>query len=142
MLTKGNIFISHLYDGTKSNKHYYYHRGWNIQALIAYICGIVFPFLGFIGTLGANVSNGATELGRLGWLLSFTFSFVFYYAICRVWPTANQKIIQELKLGWEENSDGEVVAEGEVTIFEKGRKVEARNQSESRNDVGKEEGGA
>lgn len=45
-LTNGNVFISHLYSGDKSNKHYYYHKGWNIQALVAYICGVAVPFPG------------------------------------------------------------------------------------------------
>ena len=45
-LTNGNVFISHLYDGSKDNKHYYYHHGWNLQAVIAYLVGIALPFPG------------------------------------------------------------------------------------------------
>ena len=52
--------------------------GWNIQAGIAYLVGIALPFPGFIGTLGANVSLAAAQLGYLGWLLSFSVSFVVY----------------------------------------------------------------
>jgi NCS1 family nucleobase:cation symporter-1 len=129
LLTKGNIFIGNLYDGTKANKHYYYHRGWNIQAIIAYICGITLPFPGFVGTLGADVSTSATNLGRLGWLLSFTVSFVLYYAICKVWPSQNQKIIREMGLSWEQKSDSEeVFAEDGTIIIEKG-KVESPSTS-------------
>ncbi|KAH9219905.1 allantoin [Leptodontidium sp. 2 PMI_412] len=98
LLTKGNVFIGHLYNGSKENKHCYYHRGWNIQAIIAYICGIVPPFLGFVGTLGASASSGAMDIGRLGWLLSFFVSFVVYYIICLVWPTHNQRIVKEMGL--------------------------------------------
>lgn len=119
-LTNGNIFITHLYNGDKFNKHYYYHKGWNVQALIAYICGVAVPFpgsyhplvpntctysywhAGFIGTLGVNVSTAATDIGRLGWLLSFTISFVLYYIICHFWPTNNQMIVKEMGLGWEQ----------------------------------------
>lgn len=46
LLTNGNIFIDHLYDGAKTNKHYYYHKGWNVQAYIAYIAGVAVPFPG------------------------------------------------------------------------------------------------
>jgi NCS1 family nucleobase:cation symporter-1 len=108
ILTKGNVFIDHLYDGSKANKHYYYHKGCNIQGIIAYICGIALPFPGFVGTLGPHVSNSATDLSRLGWLLSFVVSFVVYFAICSVWPTRNQVMIREMGLGWEEQSEDTV----------------------------------
>lgn len=128
LLTKGNIFISHLYDGSPDNKHYYYHKGWNVQAVIAYVAGVVVPFpgtsyfslrmlsgsgfifpfvlstriSGFVGTLGAKVSTTATDIGHLGWLLSFTISFILYYFICICWPTCNQRLIKEMGLGWED----------------------------------------
>jgi len=110
LLTKGNVFISYLYDGSKYNKHYYYHSGWNLQAVLAYMVGIALPFPGFVGTLGPNVSKPAQELGQLGWLLSFFSSFVVYYAICKVWPTKNQKLVKEMGLGWEEMSYRDIVA--------------------------------
>lgn len=130
LLTKGNVFIGHLYNGSRSNKHYYFHHGWSIQALIAYVCGIVPPFPGFAGTLGAHVSTSATDLGRLGWLLSFLISFVVYYLICKVWPTKNQVLIKEMGLGWEEMSGREIVAEDGAIIVEEGRNVRVRDESE------------
>lgn len=102
LLTKGNVFISHLYDGSKENKHYYYAMGWNLQAVFAYIVGIALPFPGFVGTLGPHVSEAAANLGHLGWMLSFTSSFVVYYVICRIWPTQNQKLIRQMGLKFEE----------------------------------------
>jgi len=110
LLTKGNVFLSHLYDGSSSNKHYYYTMGWNIQAVIAYLCGVALPFPGFVGTLGATVSVPAQRLGHCGWLLSFTTSFVIYYMLCLVWPTKNQRLIKQMGLGFEEISYQEVVA--------------------------------
>ncbi|KAF7944085.1 hypothetical protein EAE96_010495 [Botrytis aclada] len=115
-LTKGNVFIGHLYNGTKANKHYYYFHGWNVQAIIAYICGVALPFPGFVGTLGASVSQSATNLGRLGWLLSFSVSFVVYFALCKVWPTQNQKLIKEMGLGWESQYGDIVIAEDGTQI--------------------------
>ncbi|TGO52362.1 hypothetical protein BOTNAR_0327g00080 [Botryotinia narcissicola] len=112
----GNVFIGHLYNGTKANKHYYYFHGWNVQAIIAYICGVALPFPGFVGTLGASVSQSATNLGRLGWLLSFTVSFVVYFALCKVWPTQNQKLIKEMGLGWESQYGDVVIAEDGTQI--------------------------
>lgn len=129
LLTNGNIFIGSLYNGSKTNKFYYYHKGWNLQALFAYICGIALPFpgkhpflgvrgfhlirnhmsiditnllSGFCGTLGVNVSTTARHLNELGWLLSFFVALVAYYGICKICPTSNQRLVQELKLSWEQ----------------------------------------
>lgn len=45
-LTNGNVFIESMYTGDKTNKHYYYKFGWNLQALFAYCCGLALPFPG------------------------------------------------------------------------------------------------
>ncbi|KAJ8607384.1 hypothetical protein MRB53_040330 [Persea americana] len=95
VLTKGNLSIRNLYDGSPSNTRYYYFCGWNLQALAAYLCGIALPFPGFVGSLGANVSSAARHMGDMGWILSFVTSFVMYIAICKVFPTANQRWIKE-----------------------------------------------
>jgi len=117
-----------LYDGSRTNKHYYYTKGWNIQAVIAYICGIALPFPGFVGTLGAKVSTPALDLGRLGWLLSFTVTFVVYVLLCLIWPTENQKLIKEMDLTWEEKSGDRIVAEDGTEIVEEGKIVRERSE--------------
>jgi nucleobase:cation symporter-1, NCS1 family len=127
LLTKGNVFIGSLYNGTKSNRHYYFHFGWNLQAVIAYLCGIALPFPGFVGTLGAHVSTQALDLGRLGWVISFFSSFVVYLAICTVWPTKNQKIVREMGLKWEEQSGEAIIAEDGTEIVEEGKYVRERD---------------
>lgn len=106
-LTKGNVFLKHLYDGKRSNPHYYYYRGWNIQAYIAYIIGVIIPFPGFCGSLGANVSETAINLGHLGWCLSFVVSIAVYVPLCYFWPTKNQKLIKSMKLKFEETATEE-----------------------------------
>ncbi|KAG0647479.1 Allantoin transport [Hyphodiscus hymeniophilus] len=141
LLTKGNVFIGHLYSGSKSNKHYYYYEGWNIQGVIAYLCGIALPFPGFVGTLGASVTTSATDLGRLGWILSFSVSFVVYYLICLFWPTQNQILIKEMGLGWEEASGDRIVAEDGTEIVEEGKTVHAVGGEISDDAVGREEYG-
>ena len=95
LLSKGNIFIPSLYNGTSSNKNYYYMKGVNVQAVIAYIIGIALPFPGFCGELGANVSAAAMHLMDIGWVLSFSTSFVSYYIICTIWPTENIKFVKQ-----------------------------------------------
>ena len=51
---------------------------------------------GFVGTLGANVSEAASNLGHLGWCLSFTLGFTVYWAINQVWPHENVKNTKHL----------------------------------------------
>lgn len=110
LLTKGNVFISHCYNASKDNQHYRYTYGVNLQAVLAYLVGIALPFAGFVGTLGPTVSDTASKMGQLGWMLSFVSSFVVYYLVCLVWPTQNQKVIKEMRLGWEEMSHKELRA--------------------------------
>lgn len=63
--------------------------------------------VGFVGSLGANVSIQALHLGRIGWCLSFVLGFVVYWALSIVWPHRN---IQATKgLGREELAKQEFV---------------------------------
>jgi NCS1 family nucleobase:cation symporter-1 len=107
VITKGNNFLRHLYDGNSDNPHYYYFKGWNIQAYIAYIAGVIIPFPGFCGSLGANVSETAMNIGHIGWLLSFVVSMVVYIALCYVWPTSNMKAMRGMNLRFEEMAEEE-----------------------------------
>ncbi|KAF4630035.1 hypothetical protein G7Y89_g8107 [Cudoniella acicularis] len=101
-LTRGNLFLEHLYDGKKTNANYYYSRGWSIQAYIGYVCGLAIGFPGFCGNLGAKVSTTARHLGYLGWLLSFSVSIFVYVVLCLIWPTQNQRVIRDMGLKREE----------------------------------------
>lgn len=103
-LTKGNVFIPSLYNGTRANKHYYYTGGVNIQAVIAYLIGIALPFPGFCGELGANVSTAALHIMDLGWILSFVTAFVAYFLICQIWPTSNMRYVKENGYGFEQTA--------------------------------------
>lgn len=129
LLTRGNVFVGHCYDGSRNNRHYYYIGGWNVQALIAYLVGIALPFPGFVGSLGAPVSAAATDLGHLGWMLSFAVSFVVYWALCTIWPTQNQKIIRDMELGWEQMQGEEMYAEDGTLIREVGPSVVAEEEA-------------
>lgn len=119
VVTKGNVFVAWLYDPTSSNKHYYFNKGWNVQAYIAYVCGVALPFPGFIGSLGVSVKSPATHLGDLGWILSFTITFVVYVALCMVWPTSSQKAVKEMGYGWEYAVGDEFIAPDGTVIAER-----------------------
>lgn len=114
LISRGNIFVPSLYNGTRSNENYWYIGGWNVRAYIAYIVAIALPFpgksfslsnlhgfftnisKGFVGTLGANVSESASNLGHLGWCLSFALGFTVYWAVNQVWPHENVKNTKHL----------------------------------------------
>lgn len=101
-LTRGNVTIRSLYVPTKANRNYWYHGGVNIQAVIAYCIGIALPFPGFCGELGASVSQSAAHIMDIAWITAFVVSFVSYYVICRIWPTASMREIREMELTWEQ----------------------------------------
>jgi NCS1 family nucleobase:cation symporter-1 len=130
-ISRGNIVLKYLYSGDKTNPHYYYTYGWNIQALIAYVVGVCLPLPGFIGSLGAHVSMTATNLGHLGWCLSFVVSIVVYIAICRVWPTQNQKAMNKLNLRFEELTAEEFIYTGDAVY---GRSMD-RDSLDRRDDL-------
>ncbi|KAH7926044.1 uracil permease-like protein [Leucogyrophana mollusca] len=134
VISKGNIFVANLYDGSRTNPRYYYNKGWNIQAYIAYIAGCAFPFAGFLGTLGIKVSAVAIDLGHIGWVLSYVVSIVFYIAICKIWPTQSQRAIEDMGLGWEAMAKEDVEIDFNVTGDDKGVDKE---DSESEEDLEK-----
>lgn len=139
LLTGGNVFLSHLYTGSKDNPHYYFCRGWNLQAVFAYIVGIALPFPGFIGTLGPHVSKPAQNLGDLGWMLSFTVSFVVYYLVCLVWPTPNQKRIREMGLRWEEAADNMEIEHDSYAVAQASDDTESRESRKQDSGYGEKE---
>lgn len=102
LLTKGTVVIPSLYNPTNTNENYYYHRGWNLQALAAYVVGIALPFPGFCGVLGASVSTAASHIMDIAWVTSFVTSFVVYFAICWIWPTQNMKFVRERGYAFEQ----------------------------------------
>ncbi|KAH8807554.1 allantoin [Xylogone sp. PMI_703] len=112
IISRGNIFIPSLY-------HYWYHRGWNVEAYVAYVVAVAIVFPGFIGSLGAKVSIQALDLGRLGWCLSFIVAFFIYWFLNLIWPHRN---IQNFKgLRREELAKKEIVGVPVSDNLDKGK---------------------
>ncbi|THV72303.1 allantoin [Aureobasidium pullulans] len=135
VLAKGNIWVTQVYNGHKTNPYYWYHRGWNIQAFIAYVVGIALPITGFAGVLGADVPETAMHIYYIGWLLSLFVSGFVYWVVCKAWPTQAQNAIREKALGWEElQYETTIVLEGhglEMTASGHGSQGDAVDPSES-----------
>ncbi|KAH8660546.1 putative allantoin permease [Xylariales sp. PMI_506] len=101
---QGNIMVPWLFDPRATNEHYRYHAGWNVQAVLAYLIGVALPFPGFTASLGAKgINQAGYDLFYLGWLLSFSTSFVSYNVLCYFWPTRNQQRLRAREqIGWEQ----------------------------------------
>ena len=100
--TRGNVFVSHLYSVSAADSYYWFWRGCNIQAFLAYLAGIALPFPGFVGTLGGSVSVTGVRIGYMGWLISFFVSALVYFILCSIKPTAVQRVITKQGLKWEQ----------------------------------------
>lgn len=99
-ISKGNVFVPSIYIGSKKNENYWYTGGWNIQAYIAYLASVAICMIGFVNKVGATVPDAGVKLGYLGWFLTFTTGWIFYYIIVKIWPHQNVKNVKGLK--WEE----------------------------------------
>lgn len=115
----GNYYISDLYVGN-SKSRYWYTRGWNIRAAVAWIAGVALPFPGFIATFGTvSVNTGATRMWYLGYLLSLVVSGGLYYMSYFIFT---DKSIDK-SLGFED-----LAAEYDVVL--EGQEAEERNAEE------------
>lgn len=97
LVCRGNIFIPSIYIGNSSNPNYWYTRGWNIQAYVAYIVSVGLCFVGFVNRVGADVPDTGVKLGYLGWFLTFPTGFIVYYFVTLVWPHQNAKNVKGLR---------------------------------------------
>lgn len=89
LVRKGNYFVSDLYRADKSSRYFYY-KGWNWRAYVAYICGVALSFPGFLGSLGvvsvAAQTNPAIQMYNVGYVLGCAVSLVVYWALCTLFP--------------------------------------------------------
>ncbi|KZT01199.1 uncharacterized protein LAESUDRAFT_664425 [Laetiporus sulphureus 93-53] len=88
IVRKGNIRIMEAYSSKRGATYMYWH-GVNLNAAFAYLCGMMVPFVGFVGTFGVSVPEAATKLDKIGWYLSAAIAGVVYVGMCRIRPLAN-----------------------------------------------------
>lgn len=88
LVRRGNIAIMDAYSSKKGATYMYWH-GFNLNACLAYFCGMMLPFVGFVGTFGVNVPVNATKIDKLGWYVSAVTAGVLYVVFCKVRPLSN-----------------------------------------------------
>ena len=88
LVRRGNLHLADAYSSAPGARYMYFH-GFNLHALGAYLCGMMIPFVGFVGTFGVGVPAGATRCDQIGWYVSAAVAGTVYVALCRLWPLAN-----------------------------------------------------
>lgn len=88
IVRRGNIHIADAYSSASGARYMYFH-GFNPNALIAYTCGMMIPFVGFIGTFGVPVPLAAMRCDELGWYISTVVAASVYVALDRAFPVKN-----------------------------------------------------
>lgn len=97
VVRRGNIHIADAYSSAPGARYMYFH-GFNLNAIAAYFCGMMIPFVGFVGTFGIPVPKAATRCDEIGWYVSAVVAGVVYITLCRLHPLDNI----DKSLGWED----------------------------------------
>ncbi|CAN6674078.1 allantoin permease [Trichomonascus vanleenenianus] len=70
---------------------YYYTKGINWRAYIAYIMGIAPNFYGFLGILGAPIGRGAVRGYYFSFPIGIITSALVFWALCFAFPPADEQ---------------------------------------------------
>ncbi|KAJ1549436.1 hypothetical protein HK405_003427 [Cladochytrium tenue] len=82
---RGKLRVRMLYSLDHADD-YWYTWGINWRAYVAYIAGIAFNIVGFVGQLGVSVSETALRMYDFAYLLGFFIAFLVYVSLCATFP--------------------------------------------------------
>lgn len=83
---RGNIHIPSLYK-PEPGSPYFYTKGFNIRASIAWASGVVLVISGISGAVNpGSISQTAVNVYNCGFVLSGTAGAVVYALMCKFWP--------------------------------------------------------
>ncbi|KAJ5236955.1 hypothetical protein N7489_007046 [Penicillium chrysogenum] len=86
LVRRGNLHVASLYS-RDAGTPYTYWKGWNIRAMVAWLCGTAFVIHGVAGALDPSLTNQASKnMYKLGFLLSFLVGSAVYYVSCLIFP--------------------------------------------------------
>ncbi|TPX13581.1 uncharacterized protein E0L32_006052 [Thyridium curvatum] len=74
VISRGSLVVSDLYTGDKSGA-YYFTKGWNIRAYIAYVVTVAVGFAGFLGNMGVKVPLWITRMYYFAYPIGIFVSF-------------------------------------------------------------------
>lgn len=84
LVRRGNMDLVDMYT-TSPLGRYFYLAGFNVRAYAAFVIGFLLPLPGFVASFGYSISDAATHMYALGWILSFVMGSLSYWVICLVW---------------------------------------------------------
>ncbi|KAH8891935.1 NCS1 nucleoside transporter [Thozetella sp. PMI_491] len=84
IISRGHFDVPALYSGDKSGP-YYYTKGWNFRAYIAYIITVGVNFAGFLGNMGIKVPIGITRFYYFAYPVGIVLSFGIFWVCNLVW---------------------------------------------------------
>ena len=86
LIKRGNIHVPSLFD-PQPGSLYYYTRGWNLKALVCWVCAATFGIPGLIGSYHPNaVGAAATHIYQMGWVITFASATAFYFGANQALP--------------------------------------------------------
>lgn len=91
VVRRRRLVIPDLYIGDSSSI-YWYHRGFHWRAIVAFMCGFVPLFPGFVMNLqGNHVGSGAVKLFQITFLVGLAIGFAVYFLICLITPPPHHR---------------------------------------------------
>jgi NCS1 family nucleobase:cation symporter-1 len=92
VVSRGDLRMPDLFTGERSGA-YYFSRGWNIRAYIAYIVAVGVNFAGFLGNMGVKVPVGITRLYYFAYPVGLFLSFGVFLLCNIISPPAHNHIV-------------------------------------------------
>ncbi|EDO18401.1 hypothetical protein Kpol_1013p76 [Vanderwaltozyma polyspora DSM 70294] len=86
IIRKGYVNIFHCYTNKPGSYYMYNKWGTNWRAVVAYICGIVPNFVGFLGSLDVVVPEGAMKVYYLNYYIGYLVSALVYVILVYYFP--------------------------------------------------------
>lgn len=87
LIARGYLHIPDLFTSNKAGA-YYYTKGWNIRAYVAYVIGVVPNFYGFLNNMGVDAPIGVTRFYYFAYWVGIFVSGLVYWGLCKVYPPA------------------------------------------------------
>ncbi|KAF2793243.1 putative uridine permease [Melanomma pulvis-pyrius CBS 109.77] len=77
VVSRGELLVPDLFMGGRSGA-YYFSRGWNFRAYIAYVVTVAVNFAGFLGNMGVEVPIGITRFYYFAYPVGLFLSFSIF----------------------------------------------------------------
>lgn len=133
IVSRGHLDVPDLFTTRKSGA-YYFTKGWNIRAYIAYGVAVAVNFAGFLGNMGVPMPTGITRFYYVAYPTGLLLSFGIFWIGNIVWKPRICMPLNEWHepknyIRPEEDTEGDLVVEGaelDEASSEAGRRLEEK----------------